>query len=68
MRYDAFRNDLNLIIDMPDRPSDLLFRFLHQNAGALTRSRREREFATLTDGEAARIEGIYREEFTWDHC
>ena len=32
-RYDAFRNHLNLIVDMPDRLSDLLFRFLHQNAG-----------------------------------
>lgn len=67
-RYDAFRNDLNLIVDMPDRLSDLLFRFLHQNAGTLSRRGRDREFATLTDDEVARIEAIYREAFAEDNC
>ena len=66
-RYDAFRNDLNLIVDMPERLSDLLFRFLHQNGGTLSRRRREREFAALTVDEVARIEAIYREEFAGDH-
>ena len=28
-----FRNDLNLIVDMPECLLDLLFRFLHQNGG-----------------------------------
>ena len=67
-RYDAFRNDVNLVVDMPDRLSDLLFRFLHQNAGTLSRRRRQREFAALTDDEVARIESIYREEFVGHHC
>ena len=67
-RYDAFRNHLNLIVDMPDRLSDLLFRFLHQNGGTLSRRRREREFAALTDDEVGCIEAIYREEFAGDHC
>ena len=31
-RYDAFRAELNLMLDLPDRLSDLLFRFLQQNA------------------------------------
>ncbi len=62
-RYDAFRNDLNMIVDMPDRLSSLLFRYLHQNAGTLTRRRRKREFVALTDDEVSRIEEIYREEF-----
>ena len=66
-RYDAFRNDLDLVVDMPDRLSDLLFRFLHRNAGTLSRRRREREFAALTDDEVARIEAIYREAFAADH-
>ena len=65
-RYDAFRNDLNLIVDMPDRLSDLLFRFLHQNDGTLSRRGREREFALLTDDEVARIETVYREAFADD--
>ena len=67
-RYDAFRNDLNLIVDMPDRLSDLLFRFLRQNAGTLSRRGREREFAALSDDEVARIEAVYREAFADDHC
>ena len=67
-RYDAFRRDLYLIVDMPDRLSDLLFRFLHQNAGTLPRRRRVREFSALTDDEVARIEAIYREAFAGDHC
>ena len=66
-QFDAFRNRLNLIVDMPDRRSDLLFRFIHQNGGTLSRRRREREFAALTDDEVARIESIYREEFASDH-
>ncbi len=66
-RYDAFRNDVTQIVDMPDRLSDLLFRFLRQNAGTLSRRGREREFAALTDDEIARIEAAYREEFVGDH-
>lgn len=66
-RYDAFRNHMNLIVDMPDRVSDLLFRFLHQNAGTLSRRGRDREFAALTDDEVTRVEAIYREEFADDH-
>lgn len=65
-RYDAFRNGLDLIVDMPERLSDLLFRFLHQNGGVLSRRAREGEFAALTDEEAARIEAIYREAFVKD--
>ena len=66
-RYDAFRHQLNLIVDMPDRLSDLLFRFVHQNGGTLARRRREREFAALTDDEVSRVEAIYQEEFADDH-
>ena len=62
-RYDGFRSELNLLVDMPERLSDLLFRFLHQNGGRLSRRGREREFAALTDDEAVRIEAIYRESF-----
>jgi len=51
---------------MPNRLSDLLFRFLHQNGGTLSRRRREKEFAALTDDEVQRVEAIYREEFADD--
>ena len=62
-RYDAFRNELSLIVDMPERLSDLLFRFIHQNAGRLSRRGREKEFAALTEDELERIEAIYQDVF-----
>ena len=60
-RYDAFSSGVNLIVDMPERLSNLLFRFLRQNGGKLSRRGRTREFAPLTDQEVARVEALYRE-------
>ena len=62
-RYDAFRRDIEALIEMPEHTVDLLFRFLHQNDGRLSQRAREREFVQLTDGEAARVEAIYRHRF-----
>src|SRR5262249_5286538 len=62
-RYDCFRQQVDGFIDMPERMTDLLFRFLHQNAGRLSQRARTKEFAALTDGEAKRIETIYGEAF-----
>lgn len=62
-RHDAFRSRLNLIVDMPDNLSDLLFRFLHQNGGRLSARGRRKEFAALTEAEVQRIESIYSELF-----
>ena len=62
-RHEGFRTALSLLVDMPERLSDLLFRCLHQNGGRLSRRRREREFAALTDNEVERIEAAYRENF-----
>ena len=47
------------MIDMPDRVLDLLHRFLRRNGGKLSKRAREKEFAALTDDEAARIEAVY---------
>ena len=44
-------------------PIDLMFRFLHQNDGRLSRRARAREFAQLSDEEALRFEDIYAETF-----
>ena len=62
-RYDQFTRRLQAIVDMPDRTADLLFRFLRQNDGRLSRRAREREFAALTDEETARIERLCAEIF-----
>ncbi|MDW6022161.1 Fic family protein [Mesorhizobium sp. BAC0120] len=60
-RYDAFKMRVSAIADMPDRLLDLLFRFLRQNEGRLSKRAREKEFAALTVREAARIEAMFAE-------
>ena len=62
-RYDAFNRHLNLIVDMPDRLSSLLFRFLRQNDGKLSQRARNKEFLALTEDEVSRIEALYEEAF-----
>lgn len=57
--YDAFKIEVQQMFDMPDRLLDLLFRFLRQNEGHLSKRARDREFSALSDTEAARIEAIY---------
>ena len=57
--YDNFRRQLEDIVDMPDRLSDLLFRFLHQNQGKLSKRARDNEFRQMTQTEIERIEEIY---------
>jgi len=65
-RYDRFRTMVETIADMPERTIDLLFRFLHQNNGKLSKRAREREFAKLTDKEVRALEGAYTEIFEHD--
>ena len=48
---------------MPDHTIDLLFRFLHQNAGHLSRRAREAEFAKMTDKEVSAAEAAYLANF-----
>ncbi|WP_343304384.1 hypothetical protein [Mesorhizobium retamae] len=57
--HDSFKIQVKRMIDMPDRVLDLLYRFLRQNAGKLSKRAREKEIAALTDDEAARIKMIY---------
>jgi Fic family protein len=62
-RYDHFRKQVQNIADMPDATVDLLFRFLQQNEGRLSRRGRENEFAQLTDEEVAAAERAYGAAF-----
>jgi hypothetical protein len=62
-RYDRFRASIEEIVDMPDRTIDLLFRFLHQNAGRLSKRAREGEFARMADGEVTAAESAYAASF-----
>jgi hypothetical protein len=63
-RYDQFRARIEAIVDMPERTVDLLFRFLHHNAGRLSRRAREGEFAQMTDPEVTSAEDAYAAFFT----
>lgn len=61
-RYDLFKSRVASMIDMPDRTFDLLFRFLQQNGGRLSKNKKQREFEALTDAEVEKIEALYAEE------
>lgn len=62
-RYDKFRSRIEAIVDMPDRTLDLLFRFLRQNNGRLSKRARDGEFAALNDREVASAEQAYTDLF-----
>jgi hypothetical protein len=62
-RYDQFRARIEAIVDMPNRTIDLLFRFLHQNGGRLSKRARAQEFERLSEAEVAAVEAAYRELF-----
>ena len=61
--FDRFTARVESIIDMPHRMIDLLFKFLHQNNGRLSRRARTKEFAALTDDEVNQIQDLYAEAF-----
>jgi Fic family protein len=55
-RYDRFADGVGEIVDMPAGKIELLYRFLQQEGGRLSKRAREKEFAALTDAEVANIE------------
>lgn len=61
--YDTFKRSITEIVDMPDGTVDLLFRFLRQNKGVLSKRGREKELAKLTDDKVTKIEASYRNAF-----
>ncbi|HEV8130228.1 MAG TPA: Fic family protein [Acidobacteriota bacterium] len=61
--YDQFVGRVQMMVDMSQTKLDLLWRFLQQNQGQLSNRGRTKEFAQLTDDEAAQIEKIFGE--TW---
>jgi Fic family protein len=60
--FDAARQSIREIIDMPDRRLDLLLRLLHQNGGLLSQAKRE-QFAEILDEELERIEKSFSASF-----
>jgi Fic family protein len=65
-RYDQFRARIEDIVDMPNLKANLLFQFLHQNSGKLSKRAREKEFEQMTDAEIATAEQAYATAFRND--
>lgn len=66
VRFDRFRAAVETLVDMPQRTIDLLFRFLHQNSGRLSKRAREHEFSKLTEEEILSLESAYADSFHQD--
>ncbi|MGV6876546.1 Fic family protein [Pseudochelatococcus sp. B33] len=62
-RHDLFRAEVTAVVDMPERLIDLLFRFLQQNNGTLSKRARDNELAALRPDEVLAIEASYRRLF-----
>jgi hypothetical protein len=60
-RYDRARQRIEAFVEMPDATFDLMIGFLRQNDGYFSQRARTKEFAALTDEEAASIEGVYQD-------
>jgi len=61
--YDDFRRGISQIVDMPERTVSLLFQFLRQNDGILSKRARELEFRKLTAPEVERVQALYADHF-----
>jgi len=62
-RYDRFVAQIKAMLELPDARLNLLVKFLQQNAGCLSKSALDKEFASLTAQEVERIEQHYAAEF-----
>jgi len=63
LAHDTARNEIMQMVEMPDRLAENLIHFVRQNGGTLSRHRRKKEFAALTDEEVGAVEGIVRRVF-----
>ncbi len=62
-RYDQFKAKIEALIEMPASTVDLLFNFLKQNGGTLSKRAREREFSALEEKEIKYIEVTFSDIF-----
>ncbi len=62
-RYDAFRQRVTAFLELPSSKLDLLFNFLKQNEGTLSKRALQKEFSALRPEEIDHLEQIYQEIF-----
>ena len=61
--YDEVKTRLKEIVDMPDRLIDLFIRFVLQNHGRVSKSKREKFFEVLTEEEVGAMEKVVVDAF-----
>jgi Fic family protein len=66
-RYDLFRERIQNIVEMPDNTVDLLFRFLQQNGGKLSKRGRDQQFEQMSDEEVVSAEEAFATAFATDN-
>ena len=57
-KYDASKRAIQNIVDMPDRLIELFIKFTYQNSGKLSKNKREKYFAFLTDKEIEQMQRV----------
>jgi len=62
-RYDLFRARINELVDMPESTINLLFHFLKQNEGRLSKRALNGEFSAFETHEVEHVESIFAELF-----
>jgi Fic family protein len=62
--YDRFVSWIQTFFDMPNSRLDLLWRFLRQNEGNISKRARAQEFSQLTDDEVGQIEKAFNDVWT----
>lgn len=62
-RYDQVNSAINEVISLPDHQLDLLIKMLHQNQGKLSKGKKDKFFAELSEEEVGAIEGIFNNFF-----
>lgn len=61
--FDAAHAELSGVMDWPAHSLDLFIRLVHQNHGALSKTKRQSHFAWMTDDEVTRSEAAVTEAF-----
>jgi Fic family protein len=59
VNYDRFRETIQNSVEMPDSTVFLLYSFISQNEGKLSKRAREKEFLQLTEKEIGHFEAVY---------
>jgi hypothetical protein len=66
--YDRFARAVENIVDMPNQQIELLWHFLRQGKGVLSKRARTNEFAALTEVEVNKIQELYADSMGADRA